>query len=150
MRVSIGGNKRKRASIKLTNSNGCNAQILINRTCGCSSYPLRWQWSRSSWRNSNRRNVGTQKDQLHTMGRIFLRTFPEGKTPLIRCLICKAHIADPDHLISRDFQGTLGPAYLIENVINYTAGPREERLLITGLHIVCDVSCVGCQNVLGK
>ena len=30
-----------------------------------------------------------------------------------------------------------------------TLGPREDRVLITGLHTVCDIHCTTCGNVLG-
>jgi len=81
------------------------------------------------------------------MGILFLRKL--GVNPLLQCGACGTHLGDPDHVISKDFQGTLGPAYLIENVVNCTTGPAEERALITGMHVVCDVSCVFCQTVLG-
>jgi hypothetical protein len=28
-------------------------------------------------------------------------------------------------------------------------GPNEERTLITGLHVVCDIYCNCCQTILG-
>ena len=33
--------------------------------------------------------------------------------------------------------------------INVSEGPSEERILITGLHTVCDIYCNVCQTVLG-
>ncbi len=33
--------------------------------------------------------------------------------------------------------------------VNVALGPREERLLITGLHVVADIYCADCQTVLG-
>ena len=33
--------------------------------------------------------------------------------------------------------------------VNITLGPREDRLLITGLHTVCDIHCTTCNSVLG-
>lgn len=47
------------------------------------------------------------------------------------------------------FQGRHGRAYLFSNVVNVTLGPREDRLLITGLHTVCDIMCSTCNSVLG-
>lgn len=82
------------------------------------------------------------------MGRLFIRSLSSDKQ-VLECVSCGTPLGNPDHVISNDFQGTLGPAYLIENVVNCTTGPQEERILITGLHIVCDVSCVQCQTVLG-
>ena len=33
--------------------------------------------------------------------------------------------------------------------VNITLGPKEDRVLITGLHTVADVYCNSCQTVLG-
>lgn len=33
--------------------------------------------------------------------------------------------------------------------VNVTLGPREDRMLITGLHTVCDCYCITCNSVLG-
>ncbi len=33
--------------------------------------------------------------------------------------------------------------------MNVTLGPKEERLLLTGLHCVADISCINCQTVMG-
>ena len=47
------------------------------------------------------------------------------------------------------FQGRHGRAYLFYTVVNVTHGPKEERLLITGLHTVRSAMCVQCAAVLG-
>jgi Yippee zinc-binding/DNA-binding /Mis18, centromere assembly len=47
------------------------------------------------------------------------------------------------------FQGRHGRAYLINSVANVMVGPREDRLLITGLHTVADIHCSECHDVLG-
>lgn len=33
--------------------------------------------------------------------------------------------------------------------VNVTWGPKEERLLITGVHTVADIYCTSCNTVLG-
>lgn len=33
--------------------------------------------------------------------------------------------------------------------INVITGPDEERALITGLHVVCDLYCSCCKNIVG-
>lgn len=33
--------------------------------------------------------------------------------------------------------------------VNVTWGPKEERVLITGLHTVADIYCTSCNTVLG-
>jgi len=35
------------------------------------------------------------------------------------------------------------------NSINVTMGPLEERNLMTGLHVVCDIYCVNCKSNVG-
>ena len=49
----------------------------------------------------------------------------------------------------QQFQGRHGRAYLLSNVVNVTLGPREERLLITGMHTVADIHCTSCNTVIG-
>ena len=64
------------------------------------------------------------------------------------CCHCRAHLASHDEIISKSFQGRHGRAYLFNNVINVSQGPKEERILITGLHTVCDIYCNDCHSVL--
>ena len=54
-----------------------------------------------------------------------------------------------DDIISKNFQGRHGKAYLFDNCVNISVGPPEKRTLITGNHIVSDVLCVNCGTVLG-
>ena len=42
-----------------------------------------------------------------------------------------------------------GRAYLINQCVNITIGPPEDRLLITGLHSVCDIFCKRCKAMIG-
>jgi Yippee zinc-binding/DNA-binding /Mis18, centromere assembly len=42
-----------------------------------------------------------------------------------------------------------GRAYLFDHCVNVTIGPPEDRLLITGLHSVCDIFCKRCKNMVG-
>ncbi|KAJ2484700.1 hypothetical protein EV174_002227 [Coemansia sp. RSA 2320] len=65
------------------------------------------------------------------------------------CLQCKAHVAQRDDIISRTFQGRLGRAYLTESVVNERLGKVEDRLLMTGVHTVCDLHCRVCGTVIG-
>ncbi|EFN55008.1 hypothetical protein CHLNCDRAFT_134827 [Chlorella variabilis] len=65
------------------------------------------------------------------------------------CSQCKTHCTDHGQLISKAFQGRHGRAYLFSDVVNVTLGPREDRMLITGLHTVCDCYCITCNSVLG-
>lgn len=82
------------------------------------------------------------------MGKVYVRRL-KAAAQVLRCQGCGTCLADPVAIISRDFHGTQGPAYLIDAVVNCTRGPKEERILITGVHIVTDVRCVTCEAVVG-
>ena len=42
------------------------------------------------------------------------------------------------------------PINVAHNVsVNVTAGPLEERSLMTGLHVVCDIYCNSCETIVG-
>lgn len=65
------------------------------------------------------------------------------------CSKCKVHLTELNELTSKHFQGRHGKAYLWNKVVNTTKGPLEDRMMITGLHTVCDVICNYCQSILG-
>ena len=79
------------------------------------------------------------------------------------CVHCRAHLANHNELISKvspqirshytvllqSFQGSQGKAYLFNSVVNVKCGPAEERVLLTGLHAVADISCENCKTTLG-
>jgi hypothetical protein len=58
-------------------------------------------------------------------------------------------VSDHDDIISKAFHGRHGRAYLFNTVVNVTVGPKEERMLITGLHTVADIFCTCCNTNLG-
>ncbi|KAJ8442364.1 hypothetical protein Cgig2_018620 [Carnegiea gigantea] len=63
------------------------------------------------------------------------------------------HIVWPPHRIGRvermSFHCRHGRAYLFDNVVNITVGEKEERLMMTGMHTVVDIFCVGCGASVG-
>lgn len=65
------------------------------------------------------------------------------------CSHCGSHSADHQYLISKDFQGRLGRAYLFSEVVNVSLGQKEERMFMTGLHTVRDARCSTCGALLG-
>ena len=81
------------------------------------------------------------------MGRIFLR-YVDAET-VHCCAACRAHLAAHESIISKAFQGRHGRAYLFGDVINVNSGPTENRLLLTGLHVVADIYCNACDTRLG-
>ncbi|KAI8876099.1 hypothetical protein K501DRAFT_299017 [Backusella circina FSU 941] len=65
------------------------------------------------------------------------------------CVVCHSQIITQNDIVSRAFQGRDGPAYLVEDTINISIGKPEERMLLTGLHIVADISCNICKTKVG-
>lgn len=80
------------------------------------------------------------------MGRIFAVEL-EGMS--YGCKFCKTHLALADDLISRAFYCQRGKAYLFNNVVNFTIGALEERLMLSGLHTVADIFCCRCGQIIG-
>ncbi|TFJ86755.1 hypothetical protein NSK_001843 [Nannochloropsis salina CCMP1776] len=81
------------------------------------------------------------------MGRLFKR-YLDG--PQIWCCSqCWTHLSTNDQIISKQFTGRGGRAFLYDKVINVTTGQHEKRMLITGLHTVADIFCLDCQALLG-
>ncbi|XP_020250361.1 protein yippee-like isoform X2 [Asparagus officinalis] len=80
------------------------------------------------------------------MGRLFLIHL-EGK--IYSCKHCHTHLALSDDILSRTFHCRHGKAYLFNKVVNVTTGSNEERLMMTGMHTVADIFCVGCGSIVG-
>ncbi|CAM9845040.1 unnamed protein product, partial [Discosporangium mesarthrocarpum] len=68
---------------------------------------------------------------------------------IITCSFCRTHLATRDHIISELFHGHGGRAFLFEHCVNVKIGKLEDRRLLTGLHVVADISCCCCNTVLG-
>ncbi|XP_066395127.1 putative yippee-like protein Os10g0369500 [Miscanthus floridulus] len=81
------------------------------------------------------------------MGLLFVESLPGPK--VFRCKYCRVHSASPDAILSKDFRGRHGRAYLFDSVVNVSLGPNEDRYLMTGLHTVNDIYCSSCQQLLG-
>ena len=64
---------------------------------------------------------------------------------LVPCTLGAAHLATS----SLALLFILGRAYLFDQCVNVTIGKAEDRLLITGLHSVCDIYCKRCKNMVG-
>ncbi|KAK4479150.1 hypothetical protein RD792_014661 [Penstemon davidsonii] len=92
------------------------------------------------------------------MGRLFL-IYLEGNT--YTCKHCATHLALARDVISKSFTSRHGKAYLFDKVlyrpniillydsVNVTVGEKEDRMMITGVHTVVDIFCVGCGSILG-
>ncbi|KAK2461335.1 hypothetical protein APHAL10511_006862 [Amanita phalloides] len=69
--------------------------------------------------------------------------------PVFSCSKCAAVISLQDELISKAFSGRDGRGYLMHSATNVRLGRREDRPLLTGVHSVADVFCLGCNDRLG-
>ncbi|KAM3579629.1 hypothetical protein VKS41_009424 [Umbelopsis sp. WA50703] len=76
------------------------------------------------------------------------RTYLNGNS-ILCCKKCKTHLSANDAIISRQFHGQHGPAYLIKYVVNVDHGDPDDRTMITGLYTVRDISCSKCKTVVG-
>ncbi|OAA55007.1 yippee zinc-binding protein [Niveomyces insectorum RCEF 264] len=65
------------------------------------------------------------------------------------CKTCKAHLANNEDIISRNFRGQHGKAFLFNSVVNIDAGAAAERSMTTGRHVVRDICCRGCGGTVG-
>ncbi|XVF28030.1 hypothetical protein REPUB_Repub14bG0160300 [Reevesia pubescens] len=81
------------------------------------------------------------------MGRLFIEMLTGAR--IFKCKCCKVDSASREDIVSKEFHGRFGPAYLFRKAVNISLGPTEERILVTGLHKVNDVHCSSCQQILG-
>ncbi|KAI6707784.1 hypothetical protein NL676_010746 [Syzygium grande] len=72
-----------------------------------------------------------------------------GQQRLYNCFKCGNLVCCHDDIISKNFQASHGRAFLFSHAMNIVEGPKENRNLITGLHVVSDVYCVDCLENLG-
>ncbi|KXN66112.1 yippee-domain-containing protein [Conidiobolus coronatus NRRL 28638] len=68
---------------------------------------------------------------------------------ILICNNCQTHLTPLKQIISKNFQGRSGKAYLLNHCYNVTEDKIEDRHLLTGLHTVCDLICKGCNLKLG-
>lgn len=103
------------------------------------------------------------------MGRVFLDHI--GGTKLYSCAECNTNLTNKSELISTRFTGAtgqdnekslrhkrffyfsflnfLGRAYLFKRVVNLTYSNVQDRVMLTGRHMVRDVMCKKCKSKLG-
>jgi hypothetical protein len=79
----------------------------------------------------------------------------------IRCSTCSTDLAFTSQIVSKGFTGRYGRAYLVSppgfstigrnnaDLINIKVGKPETRLLVTGSHVVADITCAICHAKVG-
>ncbi|WOH02022.1 hypothetical protein DCAR_0521409 [Daucus carota subsp. sativus] len=79
------------------------------------------------------------------MGRLFVESL-EGN--IYSCKHCKTHLAILEDIVSKVLSPSPFPSLCIY-FVNVTLGEKEERMMITGMHIVADIFCVRCGSIVG-
>ncbi|KAF7276983.1 yippee zinc finger protein [Rhynchophorus ferrugineus] len=81
------------------------------------------------------------------MGRVFLEHM--GGSRVFSCARCETNLTNRSELISTRFTGATGRAFLFNKVVNLTYSEVQDRVMLTGRHMVRDVSCKSCDSKLG-
>ncbi|CAH8602817.1 unnamed protein product [Dicrocoelium dendriticum] len=81
------------------------------------------------------------------MGRIFIEHL--GGDKVFLCKTCGIPLSSDKEIVSTRFNGSSGPAYLFNRVVNVVFSSVQDRIMITGRHLVCDVMCIKCNTRLG-
>lgn len=85
--------------------------------------------------------------KAYTMGRIFLAH--PGGTRLFSCGNCDTALTNRSELTSTKFTGATGRAFLFKKVVNLAYSEVQDRVMLTGRHMVRDVFCKNCDIKLG-
>ncbi|KAH8178966.1 yippee zinc-binding/DNA-binding /Mis18, centromere assembly domain-containing protein [Sarocladium implicatum] len=73
----------------------------------------------------------------------------------LRCGSCSTDLAFASQIVSKGFTGRHGRAFLVgpvpgqQSLLNLRVGRNENRQLVTGWHVVADISCGICSTKLG-
>merc|ERR1712203_590168 len=87
------------------------------------------------------------KKKRKKMGRVYLEHF--GGSKPFSCAQCDTFLTNRAELISTRFTGATGRAFLFNRVVNLNYSETQDRIMLTGRHIVRDVTCKKCDTKLG-
>lgn len=125
--------------------------------------PFRRRSSSSSWVSSPStisspattpdNSPPTHAHFAHQRGGSLSRASPD----TIRCKHCASDLALTSQIISKGFTGRYGRAFLVspsptsadQKLLNIRIGRSENRQLVTGWHVVADITCGICMSKLG-
>ncbi|EGW35483.1 uncharacterized protein SPAPADRAFT_48472 [Spathaspora passalidarum NRRL Y-27907] len=69
---------------------------------------------------------------------------------IITCKGCSSHLCLSDLILSDNFNGASGPAYLVDNLINIEFNLKsEETPMKTGVYLINKIKCHQCKSPLG-
>merc|ERR1712018_992276 len=93
------------------------------------------------------REIEERRPFSRKMGRVYLEHF--GGAKLYSCAQCDTFLTNKAELISTRFTGATGRAFLFNRVVNLNYSETQDRIMLTGRHIVRDVTCKKCDTKLG-
>ncbi|KAI7877807.1 putative yippee zinc-binding protein Moh1 [Lichtheimia hyalospora FSU 10163] len=77
------------------------------------------------------------------------RVFLEGKK-VFACKKCKAHLSTDRKIVSRNFHGEFGQAFLFSDVVNvFPDDELKDKTMSTGRHMIAMINCEWCGTTLG-
>ncbi|VDN55873.1 unnamed protein product [Dracunculus medinensis] len=65
------------------------------------------------------------------------------------CERCRLYLTNREEVMSTDFRGATGRAFLFRRVVNVRESAMEPREMMTGRHHVRDIFCLRCDAKLG-
>ncbi|KAI3843342.1 hypothetical protein MKX03_030443 [Papaver bracteatum] len=68
---------------------------------------------------------------------------------LYSCFHCRNIVSCHEDIMAKTFVGFGGRAFLFSHAMNVLIGTKGKANLITGQHVVADISCSDCKKVLG-
>lgn len=76
--------------------------------------------------------------------------YESADTQIIICKECSSHLCLSHLVISESFQGSSGPAVLVDRLINYKTDPvLQESKMLTGVYLINKVLCRQCLQTIG-
>ncbi|XP_018654269.1 putative yippee protein [Schistosoma mansoni] len=68
---------------------------------------------------------------------------------IIHCQYCETPLTNRSEILSTRFTGATGRAFLFNRVVNIVHSDIQDRVMLTGRHLVRDVVCIKCNTKLG-
>ena len=114
--------------------------------------PARWSL-RSSSKPSSHVTTASTKSHVYSNDKRLSRVASD----TLRCASCSTDVAFASQIISKGFTGRYGRAFLVsppvtseeQTLLNIRLGRNEGRQLVTGWHVVADITCSTCNVKLG-
>ncbi|KAI9172404.1 yippee family [Paramyrothecium foliicola] len=121
------------------------------------SLPRRTSTSSSSASGSPVSSAATTPSTSPTTAKSAMTRLARGAPDTLRCSACSTDLAFSSQIVSKGFTGRHGRAFLVapppppaeQTIANVRVGRSENRQLVTGWHVVADISCSICSSKLG-